>query len=61
MRAKQILASPTLRGLWSELAPRPGRVQDTLRITVAALLVTVVMLTFRMPFLFAGPYLVLIL
>ena len=61
MNAKQILASSALRGLWSELAPRPGRVQDTLRITVAALLVTVVMLTFRMPFLFAGPYLTFIL
>ena len=61
MNAKQILASPALRGLWSELAPRPGRVQDTLRITVAALLVTVVMLTFRMPYLFAGPYLTFIL
>ena len=61
MNAKQILASPALRDLWSELAPRPGRVQDTLRITVAALLVTVVMLTFRMPYLFAGPYLTFIL
>ena len=61
MNAKQILASSALRGLWSELAPRPGRVQDTLRITVAALLVTVVMLTFRMPYLFAGPYLTFIL
>ena len=35
--------------------------QGTLRITVAALLVTVVMLTFRMPFLFVGPYLIFIL
>ena len=61
MNAKQILASPALRGLWSELAPRPGRVRNTLQITVAALLVTVVMLTFRMPYLFAGPYLTFIL
>ena len=52
---------PPFRVIWSELAPRPGRVQETIRITVAALLVTVVMLTFRMPFLFAGPYLTFIL
>jgi hypothetical protein len=57
MYTKRILASPTVSGIWSELAPRPGRVQDTIRITVTALLVTVVMLTFRMPYLFAGPYL----
>jgi multidrug resistance protein MdtO len=61
MYTKQILASPTVLGMWSELAPRPGRVQETIRITVAALLMTVVMLTFRMPFLFAGPYLAFIL
>jgi hypothetical protein len=61
MHAKEILASPALRGLLSELEPRPGRAQETLRITVAALLVTVVMLTFRMPYLFVGPYLVFIL
>jgi multidrug resistance protein MdtO len=61
MHTKRILASPTVLGIWSELAPRPGRLEETLRITVAALLVAVVMLTFRMPFLFAGPYLVFIL
>ena len=61
MHAKQIFASPAVQSLWSELEPRPGRLQDTLRITAAALLVAVVMLTFRMPFLFAGPYLVFIL
>ena len=58
MRAKQMLASPAFGGV---MEPRPGRVQETLRITVAALLVTVVMPTFRMPFLFAGPYLTFIL
>ena len=58
---KKILALPALRGLWIEPAPRPGRVQETIRITVAALLVTVVMLTFRMPYLFVGPYLTFIL
>ena len=61
MYTKRILASPTVSGIWSELAPRPGRLQETIRITVAALLVAVVMLTFRMPFLFAGPYLTFIL
>ena len=61
MHTKRILASPTVLGIWSELAPRPGRLEETLRITVAALLVAVVMLTFRMPFLFVGPYLVFIL
>jgi multidrug resistance protein MdtO len=61
MYSKRILASPTVSGICSELAPRPGRSQETLRITVAALLMTVVMLTFRMPFLFAGPYLAFIL
>lgn len=40
MHAKEILASPALRGLLSALEPRPGRAQETLRITVAALLVT---------------------
>ena len=61
MHTKRILASPTVLGIWSELAPRPGRLEETLRITVAALLVAVVMLTFRMPYLFVGPYLVFIL
>ena len=61
MYTKRILASPTVSGIWSELAPRPGRSQETVRITVAALLVAVVMLTFRMPYLFAGPYLTFIL
>ena len=61
MYTKRILASPTVSGMWSELAPRPGRSQETVRITVAALLVAVVMLTFRMPYLFAGPYLTFIL
>ena len=61
MHTKRILASPTVLGIWSELAPRPGRLEETLRITVAALLLAVVMLTFRMPYLFAGPYLVFIL
>ncbi len=61
MHTKRILASPTVSGIWSELAPRPGRSQETIRITVAALLVAVVMLTFRMPYLFAGPYLTFIL
>ncbi len=48
-------------GLWEELAPQPDRWQSTLRITISALLVAVVMLTFRMPFLAIGPYLVFIL
>src|SRR5262245_1296570 len=61
MYPKRILAFPAVSGIWSELQPRPGRLQETLRITVAALLMTVVMLTFRMPFLFAGPYFVFIL
>ena len=61
MYTKRILASPTVSDIWSELAPHPGRLQETIRITVAALLMTVVMLTFRMPFLFAGPYLTFIL
>ena len=61
MHTKRILVSPTVSGIWSELAPRPGRLEETIRITVAALLMTVVMLTFRMPYLFAGPYLAFIL
>jgi multidrug resistance protein MdtO len=61
MHSKRILALPTGLGIWSELAPQPGRLQETVRITVAALLVAVVMLTFRMPYLFAGPYLTFIL
>ena len=61
MHTKRILASPTVSGIWSELAPHPGRLQETIRITVAALLVAAVMLTFRMPYLFAGPYLTFIL
>ncbi len=48
-------------GLWSELAWEPGRLGASVRITVTALLVAVVMLTFRMPFLSIGPYLVFIL
>jgi hypothetical protein len=61
MYTKRILASPTVSGIWSELAPHPGRLQETIQITVAALLVATVMLTFRMPYLFAGPYLTFIL
>ncbi len=61
MHPKRILVSSTVSDIWSELAPRPGRLEETIRITVAALLMTVVMLTFRMPYLFAGPYLTFIL
>ncbi len=61
MPARQVSAPGIARGFWSELAPRAGRLEGTLQITVAALLVTVVMLTFRMPFLFVGPYLTFIL
>ena len=50
-----------MRGLWQDLQPAPDRLGGTLRITVSALLVTAVMLTFRMPFLYIGPYLVFIL
>jgi multidrug resistance protein MdtO len=61
MHPKRILISSPVSDIWSELAPRPGRLEETIRITVAALLMTVVMLTFRMPYLFAGPYLTFIL
>jgi multidrug resistance protein MdtO len=50
-----------LERLREDLKPFPGRASDTLRITVSALLVIVVMLAFRMPFLSIGPYLVFIL
>jgi len=50
MHPKRILVSSTVSDIWSELAPRPGRLEETIRITVAALLMTVVMLTFRMPY-----------
>lgn len=44
--------------MWMEMRPSPDRASGTLRITVAALSVAVVMLTFRMPFPYLGPYLV---
>lgn len=44
-----------------DLRPTPDRLGGTLRITFSAILVAVVMLTFRMPFLYIGPYLVFIL
>ena len=49
------------RQIWNDLLPGPDRLGGTIRITFAALLVAVVMLTFRMPFLYIGPYLVFIL
>ena len=49
------------RELWHELEPTPGRSTATARITLSVLLVVVVMLTFRMPFLSIGPYLVFLL
>ena len=54
MYTKRILASPTVSGIWRELAPRSGSSQETIRITIAALLVAVVMLTFRIHFCSRG-------
>ena len=45
----------------ADLEPQPGRTAATVRITVAVLMVVVVMLAFRMPFLSIGPYLVFLL
>ena len=50
-----------MRTLWQDLQPAPDRLGGTLRITFSAVLVALVMLTFRMPFLYVGPYLVFIL
>ncbi|MFZ4779703.1 MAG: hypothetical protein ACOYM3_30460 [Terrimicrobiaceae bacterium] len=50
-----------MRTLWQDLQPAPDRLGGTLRITFSAVLVALVMLTFRMPFLYIGPYLVFIL
>ena len=47
--------------LREDLLPAPDRLGGTLRITFGAVLVATVMLTFRMPFLYIGPYLVFIL
>ena len=44
-----------------DLRPAPDRLGGTLRITFSAVLVAAVMLAFRMPFLYIGPYLVFIL
>ena len=52
---------PPFRAYGANWPRGPVVYRKRLRITVAALLVAVVMLTFRMPFLFAGPYLVFIL
>lgn len=49
------------RDVWDDLQPSPDRLGGTLRITFAAVLVAAVMLAFRMPFLYIGPYLVFIL
>jgi len=53
--------SALVRIIRENLRPTPDRLGGTLRITVSALLVAVVMLAFRMPFLYIGPYLVFIL
>lgn len=50
-----------INDLRDDLRPAPDRLGGTLRITFSAVLVAVVMLTFRMPFLYIGPYLVFIL
>lgn len=49
------------RAVWEDLLPTPDRCGGTIRITVSAVLVAAIMLTFRMPFLYMGPYLVFIL
>lgn len=49
------------RDVWEDLQPAPDRLGGTLRITFSSVLVAAVMLTFRMPFLYIGPYLVFIL
>lgn len=54
-------AGPWIRQIRDDLRPAPDRLGGTLRVTFSALLVAVVMLTFRMPFLYIGPYLVFIL
>lgn len=46
------------RELWQSLLPEEGRAGGAARITVGVLVVALVMLAFRMPFLSIGPYLV---
>lgn len=50
-----------INDLRDDLRPAPDRLGGTLRITFSAVLVAAVMLAFRMPFLYIGPYLVFIL
>jgi len=50
-----------INDLRDDLRPAPDRLGGTLRITFSVVLVAAVMLTFRMPFLYIGPYLVFIL
>lgn len=50
-----------ISAIWNDLQPGPDRLGGTIRITFSAVLVAAVMLTFRMPFLYIGPYLVFIL
>jgi len=50
-----------LSEILDDLQPRPDRLGGMLRVTFGAVLVAAVMLTFQMPFLYIGPYLVFIL
>ena len=59
------LAHPLTGGYWgqvlADLHPFEGRAAHAAQITCAAVVVAAVMLTFRMPFLSIGPYLVFLL
>src|SRR5206468_12728289 len=63
--APNVLTKPT--GVWlldflkEELAPYPGRAETVARLVVAATLVMIIGMTFRIPYAFQGAFYVLII
>jgi multidrug resistance protein MdtO len=47
-----------VRRIWEDLQPTPGRLNATLRITLASIIALLVLMTFRMPFASIGLYFV---
>ena len=46
------------RRIWEDLQPTPGRLNATLRITLASIIALLVLMTLRMPFASIGLYFV---
>src|SRR6202045_1546621 len=53
--------TPWLQRMWQDLQPTPGRLNSSLRMTLASILVLVLMLVLQMPYIAYGLYFIFLI